>query len=139
VAATGAVEVYRVQARAADSPNIDGLLRKLGASHAGQAEDLGALIRRHGGRPLPMAGLTRGIARLIGRLTSVLGTRVALRFDVWLEEREVQLYERAISLLPPEEGITARALQAMQGQQERQVQMLRDHLRALRPSSRARR
>lgn len=135
----GAVEVYRVQGRATKDPNVHGLLHKLGLDEANHGEDLATLIRRHGGRPLPVAGLTRGLAWVFGYLTVMLGTRAFLRLDLWLEERGVSLYARAISLLPPEEGISARALQAMQGREAEHVLLLRDHLRAGRRAGRRRR
>lgn len=132
----GAVEVYRVQAQAAGDPNVNGLLQKLGLDEANHGEDLVLLIRRHGGRPPPVAGLTRGLCWILGCLTVILGTRAALRFDLWLEERGVRLYAQAMSLLPPEEEITARALQAMQTQERQHVRLLRDHLRAMRAATR---
>jgi demethoxyubiquinone hydroxylase (CLK1/Coq7/Cat5 family) len=135
----GAVEVYRVQRGAASDANVNGLLWKLGLEGADQAEDLATLIRRHGGRPLVPAGFTTGIGWVLGSLSVVLGTRASLRLDRWMEERGVRLYERAIALLPPEEGISARALQAMQGQGMQHLRLLREHLDAMRAAARVRR
>lgn len=135
----GAVEIYRVQARAAKDPNLYGLIQKLGVDEGNHGEDLASLIRRHGGRPLGVGGLIRGLSWILGCLTVLFGTRISLLFDLWLEERGVRLYTQAISLLPPEEGISARALQAMQGQEEQHVRLLRDHLRAMRAAARRRR
>ncbi len=132
---TSAVEVYRLQARAAVDPNTHGLLEKLGLDEANHREDLGALIRRHGGRPVPVASLCRGLGWVLGCLTVVLGTRASLRLDLWLEDRGTSLYSWSTSLLPPEAGITARALQAMQNQEAEHIRLLRDHLRAMRATA----
>ncbi len=130
---TGAARVYRIQMQAATDPTTHGLLEKLGLDESNHGEDLASLIRRHGARPLPVAPLWRGIAWVIGCITVVLGTRVSLRLDLWLEERGTALYPRSVSLLPPEAGISARALQAMQNQEAQHIRLLRDHLRAMRP------
>jgi hypothetical protein len=76
---------------------------------------------------------------MLGCVTAVFGTRASLSFDLWLEERGGSLYARCARLLPPEAGITARALQAMQNQEELHVRLLRDHLRARRAAGRKRR
>ena len=130
---TGAARVYRIQMQAATEPTMRGLLEKLELDEANHGDDLASLIRRHGGRPLPVAPLCRGLAWIIGCVTVVLGTRAALRLDLWLEEHGAALYPWSASLLPPEAGITARALQAMQNQEAQHIRMLRDHLRAMRP------
>jgi demethoxyubiquinone hydroxylase (CLK1/Coq7/Cat5 family) len=126
----GAAEIYRVQSQAPVDLEADGLLHKLQLDEANQADDLGSLIRRHGGRPLPVAGLSRGLAWTLGCLTVILGTRASLGVDLWLEEHGHRLYAQAYRLLPPEEGITARALQAMQDREAQHIRLLRDHLRA---------
>ena len=111
-------------------------MRKLQRDETNQGDDLASLIRRHGGRLLPVAGLTRGLAWVLGCLTVILGARASLGVDVWLEEHGLHLYARAGRLLPPEEGITARALQAMQDREAQHVRLLRDHLRARRQPTR---
>ncbi|HSB80013.1 MAG TPA: DoxX-like family protein [Candidatus Methylomirabilis sp.] len=126
----GAAEVYRMQCQAPVDHESDGLLYKLQLDEANQGDDLRSLIRRHGGRPLPVAGLMRGLAWVLGCLTVILGARISLGVDVWLEEQGLRLYARAGRLLPPEEGITVRALQAMQDRDAQHVRLLRDHLRA---------
>ncbi len=128
----GAGEAYRVQARAAPDPNTHALLEKLGVDEANHHDDLAALIRRHGGRPVPVASLCRGLGWTLGCLTALLGARACLRLDLWLEERGTHLYHWSASLLPPGAGITARALQAMQNQEAEHIRLLRDHLRAMR-------
>jgi uncharacterized membrane protein YphA (DoxX/SURF4 family)/demethoxyubiquinone hydroxylase (CLK1/Coq7/Cat5 family) len=135
----GASEAYRVQGQAASDPTIQELLQKLALDETHHGEDLGSLIRRHGGRPLPLQPLCKGGAWVLGCVTAIFGTRASLRFDLWLEERGQSLYARCARLLPPEAGITARALQAMQNQEEQHVRLLRDHLRARRASKRGKR
>lgn len=129
----GAVEVYRVQAQAAVDSNVHGLLEKLRLDEANHAEDLVSLIRRHGGRPVPLALPCRGVGWVLGCLTVVFGTRASLRFDLWMEERGRSLYAYSARLLPPEAGITARALLGVQNQEAQHIRLLRDHLRAMRP------
>jgi demethoxyubiquinone hydroxylase (CLK1/Coq7/Cat5 family) len=126
----GAAEIYRVQSQTPADLEADGLLSKLQLDEANQGDDLGSLIRRHGGRPLPAAGLTRGLAWTLGCLTVILGARASLGVDLWLEEHGLRSYAKACRLLPAEEGITARALQAMQDRDALHIRLLRDHLRA---------
>lgn len=139
VVKVAAGEIYGVQGQAATGPDAQGLLQKLQRDATDGAEDLGALIRRHRGRPLPVAGLVRGLAWAIGCVTALIGTRAALRLALRVEERGLAAYARIMGLLPPEEGITARALQAMQGREVQHIRLLRDHLWALRPRGRRRR
>ncbi|MBI4734773.1 MAG: demethoxyubiquinone hydroxylase family protein [candidate division NC10 bacterium] len=134
-----AAEVYRVQARAAVDPNTHGLLEKLALDEVNHGQDLASLIRRHGGRPVPVAPMCRALGWIAGGLTVILGTRASLRLDLWLEERGTSLYPWSAGLLPPEAGITARSLLAMQNQEAQHVHLLRDHLRAMRAASRKRR
>ena len=131
-AKVGTAEIYRVQSQAPADPEADGLLQKLRLDEANGGGDVASLIRRHGGRPLPVAGLAKGLAWVLGCLTVILGMRVSLGVDVWLEEHGLRLYEQAGRLLPPEDGITARALQAMRDREAGHVRLLRDHLRARR-------
>ncbi|HSB69828.1 MAG TPA: demethoxyubiquinone hydroxylase family protein [Candidatus Methylomirabilis sp.] len=137
--AIGAAEAYRVHSQAATDPLTQELFQKLALDEVHRGEDLGSLVRRHGGRPLPVGALCKGVAWILGCATAVSGTRVSLSFDLWLEERRGSLYARCARLLPPEEGITARALQAMQNQEALHVRLLRDHLRARRAAGRTRR
>ena len=135
----GASEAYRVQAQAASDPTAQELFQKLSLDEGHHGEDLGSLIRRHGGRPLPVDPLCKGLAWILGCVTAIFGTRASLRFDLWLEEGGQTLHARCARLLPPEAGITARALQAMQTQEEQHVRLLRDHLRARRAARRGKR
>ncbi len=132
-------EVYRVQAQAAADGSTHALLEKLTLDETHHAEDLASLIRRHGGRPFPLAMLCRGIAWVLGCLTVILGMRASLSFDLWMEGRGSAVYAHCARLLPPEAGITARALLGMQNQETQHVRLLRDHLRALRPPAPRRR
>ncbi|OGB99958.1 MAG: hypothetical protein A3G35_15590 [candidate division NC10 bacterium RIFCSPLOWO2_12_FULL_66_18] len=134
-----AAQVYRVQARAPADPNTHGLLEKLALDEVNHGQDLASLIRRHGGRPVPVAPLCRALGWIVGCLTVVLGTRASLRLDLWLEERGTSLYPWSAGLLPPEAGISARSLLAMQSQEVQHVHLLRDHLRAMRAASKRRR
>jgi uncharacterized membrane protein YphA (DoxX/SURF4 family)/demethoxyubiquinone hydroxylase (CLK1/Coq7/Cat5 family) len=137
--AIGAAEAYRVQGQAAADPATQELFQKLALDEVHHGEDLGSLIRRHGGRPLPVGALCKGVAWMLGCVAAVFGTRASLSFARWLEECGESLYARCARLLPPEAGITARALQAMQNQEDLHVRLLRDHLRARRPPGRKRR
>jgi rubrerythrin len=134
-----AVEAYQVQAQAAADANVHALLEKLVLDEAHHAEDLASLIRRHEGRPLPLLPLCRGVAWVLGSLAVIFGMRASLRFDLWMEGRGSSLYACCARLVPPEDGITARALLGMQNQEAQHVRMLRDHLRAMRPPAPRRR
>ncbi|HWU39776.1 MAG TPA: demethoxyubiquinone hydroxylase family protein [Candidatus Acidoferrum sp.] len=131
-----AMEVYRVQSQAAADPNMHALLEKLTLDEMHRAEDLTALIRRHGGRLIPVAPLVRVVAWLLGCLTVIFGRQASLRFDLWLEEQKSILCARCADRLPPEAGITARALLGMQNRQAQHIRLLKDHLRALRGPTR---
>jgi hypothetical protein len=122
------LELYRVQASAAQG-DAAGALLKVARDDLHHGEDLLALLLRQGGRRLPIAGLVTGLAWLVGCVTVIAGTRAALRVDAWAKERALALYARAGRLLPPEEGITARALQAMQGREATHQQILRSAMR----------
>jgi uncharacterized membrane protein YphA (DoxX/SURF4 family)/demethoxyubiquinone hydroxylase (CLK1/Coq7/Cat5 family) len=135
----GAAETYRVQSQAATDATTQELFQKLALDEVHHGEDLGSLIRRHGGRPLPVGGLCKGVGWMLGCVTAVFGMGASLSFDLWLEERGGSLYARCARLLPPEAGITTRALQAMQNQEALHVRLLRDHLRARRAAGRKRR
>jgi len=134
-----AVEVYQVQSQAAADNNALALLEKLALDEAHHAEDLASLIRRHGGRPTPLVALCRGVAWVLGCSTVIFGRQASLRFDLWMEERGQTVYACCARLLPPEAGITARALLGMQNQETQHIRLLRDHLRALRPPAPRRR
>jgi uncharacterized membrane protein YphA (DoxX/SURF4 family) len=129
-----AAEVYQVQSQAAMDANMHGLLEKLALDEAHHGTDLASLIRRHGGRPIPLAGLCQGTAWVLGCLSVIFGMRASLRFDLWMEERGSTLYASCARLLPPEAGITARALLGMQNQEAQHIRLLRDHLRAVEAS-----
>ncbi len=135
----GAAEIYRMQAQGVAGPDLRGLLEKLWMDEANHGDDLKSLIRRHGGQPLPVTTLCRGLARMLGALTVILGPRASLRFDLWLEEHGASLYRQCAGVLPPEAGITARALQAMHNQEAQHIRLLRDHLRGMRAAAGRRR
>ncbi|MFB3819191.1 MAG: DoxX-like family protein [Candidatus Methylomirabilales bacterium] len=122
------LQLYRVQAPAADG-EVAGALLKVAGDDLHHGEDLLALLQRQGGRRLPVAGLVTALAWLVACLTVIAGMHAALRVDVWAKARALALYAHAARLLPPEEGITARALQAMQGREATHQQILRAAMR----------
>jgi len=137
--AAGAVEVFRVQAQATVDPNTRGLLEKLWQDETHHPEDIASLIRRHRGRPLPVGALCVGIGWVLGCITVILGRRAALYLDLWVEEHGARVYQWSLKLLPPEAGITTRALLAMQTREGEHIRLLRDHLRSTRPPAPRRR
>lgn len=122
------LELYRVQAPAADA-EVAGALLKVARDDLHHGEDLLALLLQQGGRRLPVVRLVTGLAWLAACLTVIAGMRAALRVDAWAKERALALYGRAARLLPPGEGLTARALQAMQGREAAHQQILRNAMR----------
>ena len=130
------IEVYRVQQSAAPDADVHAVLLKIEADERNQTRDLLALLQRHGARPLPVTGVAQGVGWLLGCLTVLPGSRVALAFDLWAEGRGLALYPDAANLVPPDEAITARALQAMEAQEAGHQQALRQALRRLRPRRR---
>jgi hypothetical protein len=54
-------------------------------------------------------------------------------FAHWAERREVARVEGIGGLLPSEDGITARALQAIQNQDAQHVRLLQEQIRRLAP------
>ncbi len=127
----GTIELYRLQASAADR-HVSGLLQKIEHDDAHHAQDLRSLLQRHGGSPLPLAGAVKGLAWLLGGLIVIAGMRIGLEADLRAKERALSLYQRAAQLLPAEEGLTARALQAMQDREASHHRLLRESLDARR-------
>jgi uncharacterized membrane protein YphA (DoxX/SURF4 family) len=130
VARVGLEEVYRVQSQAASDAHALAALDALRLDAAEHAEDLAALIRRHGGRPLPSLGLVRGCCWFGGCLTVLGGTRTALRVDHWLVGRRLVDYAQATGLLSTGDGITTRALAAMRDREAGHIRLVRDALGA---------
>lgn len=124
----GLEEVYRVQRQAASDAKALAALDALGLDAAEHAGDLATLIRRHGGRPLPLPGLVRGCCWPLGCVTVLGGVRTALRVDLWLAGRRLGDYACATSLLPAEDGIAARALAAMRDREAGHIRLVRDAL-----------
>jgi len=131
--ATLAVRMFRVQAQAVVDANTRGLLEKLEQDETHHAEDIASLIRRHGGWPLPVGPLCVGAGWLLGCITVILGRRASLYFDLWMKEHGARVCQWSATLLPPEAGITTRALLAVQTREAEHIRLLRDHLRATRP------
>ncbi len=134
-----AAVIYGMQRQAAPTLTAGELLQKLQLDEAGQTEDLTSLLRQQGGWRLPVGIPVCGMAWIVGGLTVILGPRVMLGFDLWLERRAGRLYADARGQLPAEEGLVARALQAVEGRQAQHQRLLRDHLEAMRRASRRRR
>ena len=122
-----------MQAQAVVDANTRGLLEKLEQDETHHAEDIASLIRRHGGWPLPVGPLCVGAGWLLGCITVILGRRASLYFDLWMKEHGARVCQWSATLLPPEAGITTRALLAVQTREEEHIRLLRDHLRATRP------
>ena len=118
----GLEEMSRVQAQAL----VDvGLAQAIWAVADGTAENVGditILLQRQGSRPLPLAGLTRGTSWAAGCLVAACGARAVLAFDRWLMDRWLSGCARLARWIPPEDGITARALEAVR---EREAACLR--------------
>jgi len=120
---TAMLTVYRLQVPAA-AAEVAHVLQKIERDDRHHADDLLALLQRRGGRRLPVGRAVAAVAWLIGCLTVIAGPRAFLGVDVWAKDRGITLYARAGRLLPPEEGIAARALQAMQGREAAHRQLL---------------
>jgi hypothetical protein len=127
-ARVGLEEVCRVQRQATSDAKALAALEAVGLDAAEHAEDLATLIRRHGGRPLPILGVLRGCCWPLGCLTVLGGVRTALRVDLWLVRRRLADYACATSLLPAEDGITDRALAAMRDREAGHMRLVRDAL-----------
>jgi uncharacterized membrane protein YphA (DoxX/SURF4 family) len=130
--AMGLRQIYRMQMEAAPDPGARGLFEKLELDEANHGEDLGVLIHRHGGRALWVGPLGAAGFWIPACLTMLLGKRMWLQFDLWAETSGLRRYARCANLLAPGEGITQRALQAMQNQEAQHIHLLQDHLRAMR-------
>jgi len=128
-----AVKMSWVQAQAMVDATTRGLLEKLGQDETRLVEDFASLIRRQGGRPLPVGPLCAGAGWLLGCITVILGRRASLLFALWVEEHGARVCQWSLKLLPSEAGITTRALLAVQTQEEEHIRLLRDQLRATRP------
>jgi hypothetical protein len=68
----GTIEVYRLQETAVDR-TVSGVLQKIEHDDAHHAQDLLSLLQRHGGRPLPVAGLVKGVGWILGGLVVISG------------------------------------------------------------------
>jgi hypothetical protein len=118
----GLEELSRVQAQAITDRRVSLAIQALVESTAESVGDLTILLERQGGRPLPLAGLTRGASWAAGCLVSAIGERAALALDRWVFERWLRACTRSARWLPPEDGLTARALEAVR---EREAGCLR--------------
>jgi demethoxyubiquinone hydroxylase (CLK1/Coq7/Cat5 family) len=126
-------QAYAMQAQAAGDPRVRDVLARLEREEADLAVDLGHLLRRHGRPWIPCGPLAWAIGGMVGFVTVVLGTRASLRFAHWAEQYEVARVDGIAALLPSEDGITGRALQAIQYQDVQHVRMLQEQIRRLTP------
>ncbi len=122
----GLAEVCRVQMQGAGDARTLSALDALRLDVAEDVNDVAVLIRRQGGRPLPLLGPVRGLFWVPGCLTVIGGMRVARRIDRWLVVRSMARYAWMVDLAAPEDGITARALAAMRDREARHTERLRD-------------
>ncbi len=118
----GVEELSRVQAQAISDLRVASAVRQLLDSTAENVRDVTMLVHRQGSRPLPLAGLTRGVSWVTACLVTALGVQTALAFDRWLIERWVRAAQRSARWIPPDDGITLRALDAVR---EREASRLR--------------
>lgn len=124
--------LYAMQGQAAGDPRLRDVLVRLEKEEADRAADLDHLVRRHGRSWIPCAPLAWGIGGGAGFVTVILGTRASLKFALWAERHGVVRAEGIAALLPSEDGISVRALRAIQHQDEQHVRLLQEHLRGLR-------
>ncbi len=118
----GLEEVSRVQVQAVRDARVMLAIRSLADSTAESVGDVTMLLKRQGSRPLPLTGVTRGACWAAGCLVALMGEQAVVRFDRWLVERWVRACTRTARWIPPEDGITARALEAVR---EREAGRLR--------------
>ena len=124
--------LYAMQGQAAGDVRLRDVLVRLERDEANRAADLDHLVRRHGRSWIPCGPLAWGIGGGAGFVTVILGTRASLGFALWVERRGVARTEGIAALLPAEDGISVRALRAIQHQDEQHVELLREQLRRMR-------
>ena len=109
----GLEELARVQVQAlSDTHAVQGL-RNLIDQTAESIGDVTILLRREGSRPWPLAGLTRGALWAAGCLVASFGAGISLALDRWVIERWLRACDRVVRRIPVDDGITARALEAV--------------------------
>jgi uncharacterized membrane protein YphA (DoxX/SURF4 family) len=123
--------LYAMQGEAAGDIHLRDVLARLEREEADRAADLDHLVRRHGRSWIPCGPLAWGIGGGAGFVTVILGTRASLVFALWAERHGVARADGIAALLPSEDGISVRALRAIQHQDERHVQLLQEQLRRL--------
>jgi uncharacterized membrane protein YphA (DoxX/SURF4 family) len=126
-------QAYAMQGQAAGDPRLRDVLARLEREEADLAADLGHLLRRHGRPWIPCGPLAWAIGGAVGFVTVIFGTRASLMFGHWAERREVARLDGIAALLPSEDGITGRALQAIQNQDAQHARLLQEQLRRLAP------
>jgi uncharacterized membrane protein YphA (DoxX/SURF4 family) len=124
--------LYAMQGQAAGDVRLRDVLVRLEREEGSRAADLDHLARRHGRSWIPCGLLAWGIGGGAGFVTVILGTRASLVFALWLERRGVMRAEGIAALLPSDDGISVRALRAIQHQDELHVELLQEQLRRLR-------
>jgi uncharacterized membrane protein YphA (DoxX/SURF4 family) len=124
--------LYAMQGQAAGDVRLRDVLLRLEREEGSRAADLDHLVRRHGRSWIPCGPLAWGIGGGAGFVTVILGTRASLVFALWVERRGVMRTEGIAALLPSEDGISVRALRAIQHQDEQHVELLQEQFRRLR-------
>lgn len=124
-------QVYAMQGQAAGDPRLREVLARLEREEADLAADLDHLVRRHGGPWVPCRWLAWGLGGAIGFVTVILGTRTSLVFARWAERHGVARADGIAALLPSEDGISLRALQAIQSQGAQHGRLLQEQIRRL--------
>ena len=109
----GLEELARVQVQAISDPHAVQGLRNLIDPTAESIADVTILLRREGGRPWPLAGPTRGATWVAGCLVASFGAGISLALDRWVIEHWLHVCDRAARRIPADDGITARALEAV--------------------------
>jgi hypothetical protein len=113
LALIGLEELARVQVQAiGDAHAVQGLQDLIDRT-AESIGDVTILLRRQGGRPWPLAGLTRGAFWAAGCLVASFGAGISLALDRWVIECWLHACGWAARRIPADDGITARALEAV--------------------------
>jgi len=76
------------------------------------------------------------VGAAVGFVTVILGTRASLLFARWAERQGVARADGIAALLPSEDGISLRALQAIQNQDAQHVRLLQEQIHGLKERGR---
>ncbi len=109
----GLEELVHVQIQAVRDPRAVQTLRTLVARTAESIADITVLLTRYDGRPIPLTGLTRGASWAASCLVASFGLDASLALDRWVINRWMRACDRTARRIAGEDGITARALDAV--------------------------